>query len=275
MWGRVIRYRKVFFATDAQMAELAHNLSPFDILRAFSTSVSSETPPVFQLSGMSTFIDLSKGQEAIYAGMHTNCRYKVRRAEKMHDRFEIVMNSEAARRDFLTLFNDFARSKKNMPLLKPSRFKEYLPHADVFVLYLEGQPTCGRLVLRDEESGAALMLYSGTRRFDEGVDTITIGLLNRYLHWHEMKTYQEMGIGKYDLNGVSNASPFVSNFKMSFGGELSEIKYCVYAGTARPLWKLAHSLYLRFASDASTLKRDVALANDGQLSPEGPAPIAD
>jgi len=35
---------------------------------------------------------------------------------------------------------------------------KYLPHADVFMLYFEGQPTCGRLVLRDEESRRALML---------------------------------------------------------------------------------------------------------------------
>jgi hypothetical protein len=67
--------------------------------------------------------------------MHTNCRYKVRRAEKMHDRFEIVMNTAAARRDFVGFYNTFVRSSGKMPLLKPRRFNEYLPQAGVFMLY--------------------------------------------------------------------------------------------------------------------------------------------
>ena len=266
----ILRYRKVFLASGNQLDELVSNLRSFEILRAFwlLAAGSSGLRPLFQTQAQTAVVDLSKGQEAIYAGMHTNCRYKVRRAEKLRDRFEIVMNTEAARADFLPFYNTFAGNKGTVPQLKPRRFNEYLPHADVFMLYFEGQPTCGRLVLRDEESRTALMLYSGTRRLEQGANTITVGLLNRYLHWHEMKTYQAGGMEKYDFGGTGGPNVSVTNFKLSFGGQPATVDYCVYAGTAPKIWKLAHSFYTRWSGQA-TLRPDVTSTggSDGQVAP--------
>jgi hypothetical protein len=174
--------------------------------------------------------------------MHTSCRYKVRRAEKMRDRFEIVMNTNAACADFRDLYNGFARAKGRLPLLKQPRLDGYLPHADIFMLYFEGQPTCGRLILRDEESQAVLMAFSATRRLEQGADTITIGILNRYLHWHELRTYQAVGMKRYDFGGAGASYPSVTHFKLSFGGEVGTLNYRAYAGSARIAWKLVHSL---------------------------------
>lgn len=275
--GGPVRYFRMFFPREDQVAEFARSLRTLDVLRVVwgPTGLSNEVSLIARGWSQTSIVDLSKGQEAIYAGMHTNCRYKVRRAEKMRDRFEIVMNTEAARADFFSLYSTFALSKRYLPRLKPHRFNEYLPHADVFVLYFEGHPTCGRLVLRDEESRTALMLYSATRRLEQGADTITVGLLNRYLHWHEMKTYQAAGIEKYDFGGVGPRGVSLSNFKMSFGGELSPFSIYLYAGSARPVWKLAYSFYTRWkgeslryttwAREASTDKGILARqASDGQ-----------
>jgi hypothetical protein len=253
--GGVLRYFKVFLPTEDQLARLASNMRPLDVLRVFAgpPAIVHGFSPIAQGWAQTTVVDLSKGQEAIYAAMHTNCRYKVRRAEKMHDRFEVAMNTPAACADFLALYNAFASSRGKMPALKPGRFNAYLPHADVFVLYFEGLPTCGRLVLRDEQSGTALMLYSGTRRFEQGTDTITVGLMNRYLHWHEMKTYQAAGLATYDFGGVGPGRavvPSVSNFKMSFGGRLIPLGLYLYAGAARPAWKFAHSVYVKWRGES-------------------------
>jgi hypothetical protein len=244
MGGGLGRYARVFLPSPDELATLACQIGGFDVIRVFfgPTGFPEGFPPIAQGWAQTTVVDLTKGQDAIYAGMHTNCRYKIRRAEKMHDRFEIAMNTEAARTDFLALYNVFA-VKKKIPLLKRRRFGEYLPHADVFTLYFEGRPACGRLVLRDEDSCKALMLYSGTCRFDEGTDTITVGLLNRYLHWHEMKTYQAAGMETYDFGGVGPVNAPVDNFKMSFGGQVVTFGLYFYAGSARPLWRLAFSLY--------------------------------
>jgi hypothetical protein len=233
--------------SEAQLNELIDNLRPFDVLRVFRPAVvvSREIRPLIQREAATIFIDLSKSLEAIFAGMHTTCRYKVRRAEKMRQRFEIVMNTDAARRDFLPFYNNFAHKKGNVQPLNSRQFSELLPHADIFMLYFEGLPTCGRLVLRDEESRTALMLYSPTSRLDEGAHTTNIGLLNRYLHWHEIKTYHAAGLVTYDFSGAGDLYPSVTQFKLSFGGSLASFKYCAYAGSARPLWKLAHSAYTR------------------------------
>src|SRR5207253_1283661 len=101
----LIGYRKAFFASEMQLTELVHTLRPFQILRSFAGAaiVSNGTRPVVQNREKTALVDLTKGQGAIYARMHTNCRYKVRRAEKLSDRIEICENTEEVRRDFLTL----------------------------------------------------------------------------------------------------------------------------------------------------------------------------
>jgi hypothetical protein len=260
----MIRYRRVFFPRHDQLIQLVEQLRAFDLLRVFSDHPASPSTirPIARGKGLTTFVDLSKGQDAIYAGMHMNCRYKVRRAHKMRDRIDIVINTEMARSDFLALYNGFVRAKRKMPVLTSQRLNEYLPHADVFMLYFDGQPTCGRLVLRDLESRIALMLHSATKRLDPGADTITVGLLNRYLHWHEMKTYEAAGMEKYDFGGAGSATPSVTHFKRSFGGRLITFDYGFYAGTARTAWRFAHSLYTRWSGQTF----DISIPSEEPLS---------
>jgi hypothetical protein len=57
-----------------------------------------------------------------------------------------------------------------------------------------------------------------------------------------MKIYEAAGLHRYDFGGAG-APASVTQFKLSFGGELSTSKYFCYAGTGRIVWKLAHSLY--------------------------------
>jgi GNAT acetyltransferase-like protein len=272
--GGMIRYRKVFLARSDQLQQLVTDMGPLDIMRVFwhLGNVSNEIPAVFQDEGTSTYVDLCKPPEAILADMRTNCRYDVRRAEKMHERFEIVMNSESARADFLILYNRFASDKtkirgagvlERIPPLKPHRFDEYLSHADVFMLYFEGEPTCGHLVLRDEDSRTALLLNAATRRLEPGAATQMVGSLNRYLHWHEMKVYRAAGMEKYDFGGTGSVNRGVTNFKMSFGGSSITIKYFVYVGAAPGFWRLAHSLYRRWSGDRS-FRRDAVLADENR-----------
>jgi hypothetical protein len=258
--GGAVRYLKAFLPGEQELTELAANLRRFDVLRVFSAPMmtSNRVAPIARGWAQTTYVDLSKGQGAIHAGMHTNCRYKVRRAEKMQNRFDILMNTGAARADFLALYNNFAGSKGNLLRLKPYRFRELLQHADVFMLYFDGEPTCGRLVLRDAQSGTALMLYSGTRRLQPGADTITVGLLNRYLHWHEMKTYQAAGMKTYDFGGIGSTTTSVNTFKMSFGGQLKPVSSYLYVGSARQFWKLVYSLYTKWTGESVLYTRAAA-----------------
>src|SRR5690349_24448199 len=153
----ILRYRKVFFPSEQQLADLLKSLGTLDVLRVFRSPVVSSNgiSPIAESVTGTTSVGLRRSPEAILAGMRTNCRYDVRRAEKMRGRFEIAVNTGAVLADFPSFYNRFARTKGKVPVLKTSRFREYLPHADVFMLYFNGQPTCGRLVLRDKESRTA------------------------------------------------------------------------------------------------------------------------
>jgi hypothetical protein len=261
----LFRYRRVFYPRHDQLVRLLKHLGRFDVVRVFSdrTASSSGVRPIAQGQGQTTVVDLSLSQDAVYAGMHSNCRYKIRRADKLRDRIDIVMNTATACSDFFALYNSGARARSKIPHLTPQRLNEYLPHADVFTLYFDGQPTCGRLVLRDVESRTVLMMHSATRRFEEGADTITVGLLNRYLYWHEMKTYQAAGIEKYDFGGAGSANPSATQFKQSFGGHLTIYHYSVYAGRAPIAWELAHALYTRWTGQTF----DVGVQVDRPRSP--------
>jgi hypothetical protein len=252
--AKVVRYRRVYFPTQAQLSELVSNLRPWDLLRVFwaAATPSQGTRPVVQRQQKTIFVDLSKGSDGIYRGLHKNCRYKVRRAEKMRDRFRIAVNTEAARNDFVPFYNKFAHKKGDVPILTPYQFEEFLRYADTFMLYLDGHPSCGRMVLRDNEAHTALLMYSATSRFDEGADTITIGLLNRYLYWHEMKMYEAAGLEKYDFGGAGDVQSSLAHFKLSFGGQLSDVNYCFYAVGAPIFWKLMHSFYTFQRNPAAT-----------------------
>jgi Acetyltransferase (GNAT) domain len=241
--ARVLRYRKVFFASEDQLADLTKDLQARDFLRSFSPAsiLSTDVRLVYQRKQKTAFVDLTKNEAAIFADMHASCRYKIRRAEKLGGRIKIGVNTDAVRQDFMILNDAFVRNKRVVRPLKPHRLAEYLPHCDIFVLYYDGIPACGRLVLRDEETRTALMMFSPTRRFFPGADTITIGLVNRYLHWYEMKNYRALGLEKYDFGGLGPAS--LAQFKMSFGAQPASFNYCVYSGAARLVWKFAHSLY--------------------------------
>ncbi len=235
----LFRYWGAYFACEDRLAQLVKSLGPLDRLYAFSYSpmVAGWSRLLLKEKRKTTFVDLSKGEEAIWAGMHSSCRYKVRRAEKMRDRFEVVMNSDAAWADFRRLYNSFARAKGNLRLLTGRWIREYIGQGDVFVLYFDGRPTCGRLVLRDDENRIALMMHSATRRLEPGSDPITIGLLNRYLHWYEMKTYQTAGMQKYDFGGADDSYRTVTQFKLSFGGQISDLNCSVYTGSAALMWR--------------------------------------
>jgi hypothetical protein len=249
----IVRYRKVFLPSSEQLADLVSNLRTLEVLRVFSspTVVSNSIRPITASVIPTALVDLSKGQEATFARMNATCRNYIRRADKLRERIEIMVNTDAGRRDFLPFYNKFARNKSEVPLLKRRRFCEFLPHADVFMLYFDGQLTCGRLVLRDEETRTAQLLYSATTRLERNADTTTVSFLNRYLHWHEMKFYQAAGMDKYDFGGAREVNPSVTQFKMSFGGQLHTYHYCVYAGSGRAACGVVHALLTKGTSYAS------------------------
>ena len=72
----IVRYRRVYLPSEAQLTELVNDLAPFDLVRAFwpAAIVSHHVRPVAQGETKTTVIDLSKGLETVWARIHSSCR---------------------------------------------------------------------------------------------------------------------------------------------------------------------------------------------------------
>jgi hypothetical protein len=159
--------------------DISQSLQPNEVVRVFGASSEVRRLPhlVNHRQFQTAWIDLSAGPQAVLKGMkRKSCRYEIRRAEKMLDRVEVEINSANANRDFLAVYNDFAKSK-GLPRVSGLRLQEYSAHGETLVLYLEGEPLCCHLLLCDAEMGIVRLLYSGSRRLETPSDAAACGAL--------------------------------------------------------------------------------------------------
>ena len=216
----LLRYREFWFPSRTQAMEISKALRPNDVVRFFAVSPALDTLPhlVEQYRMHTVLINLSAGPDAILNGMKKkSCRREIRHAEKMLGRVAIEIGSEKADRDFLTIYNNFTRAK-GLPELHPQRIQENSAHCETFVLYLDGEPLCSHLLLRDPETNIVRPLYSGSRRLESPEHAAACGALNRYLHWQEMQRYYAQGFMYFDFGGISHLGESIARFKLSFGG---------------------------------------------------------
>ena len=212
-------------------------------------------------------MDLSGGPNKILNDMKKkSCRYEIRRAERMLGEVEIETGTSKARRDFLSLYNDFAQAKR-LPRFGPAQLREHSEHAETLVLYFRDEPLCCHLLLRDPDSGIVRLLYSGSRRLHTAEDAAACGALNRYLHWHELQRYHAQGFVRFDFGGVRDADDPISRFKLSFGGEVVLEHYCLLSGAA---WaaRLGQLVYERWRGSRASLSKsaDQATAPESSTS---------
>jgi hypothetical protein len=250
--GGLIRYRKIFFSSRETALEISRSMTANEVVRFFAAAweLDGLSNVVRHHAMLTTQIDLSAGSEQILRAMKKrSCRYEIQRAQKLGD-VEVERNSPRVLRDFLPLYNAFAKAKGPVPTLSPRQFHEVLAHGDAFVMYYQQRPTCCHLFLRDVEARTVRLLYSGSSRFKSPKDASACGSLNRFLHWHAMQQYRAEGIGTYDFGGIRNLAHPTARFKLSFGGPVVTEHYYLCGGTAW-LAKLGGTLYERLFKSAA------------------------
>jgi hypothetical protein len=221
--GGLLPYTAVFFPTDLTLTKLTEQPTPTQIARLFwtATELRNAGRVIRHHRTATVCIDLAGTLDAIAKGVAKNTRYEVRQAEKLGDRVRIERNGPESTKEFLALYNDFARSKPELSAINHSALGRYEGFADTFMAYLDEKPVCGHVLLRDPEIGRARLLYSASRRFDDRETARLSGTLNRFLHWREICAYREEGFNTYDLGGIQeDKSDGITQFKMSFGGEI-------------------------------------------------------
>ena len=264
--GGIVPYRAVFFPTDETLTELTERTKPTQMARLFwtATELRNANRVVRHEKTATVCIDLSGTLEALSKGVAKNTRYEIRQAEKLGDRIRIERNGPELTDKFLALFNDFVRSKPEVAAINHSMLRRYEAHADIFMAYLDGNPVCGHVLLRDVEIGRARLLYSASRRFDDRETARLSGTLNRFLHWHEICAYREERFSAYDLGGIKeDKADGITQFKMSFGGDVVKEHTYLCAGipwvgrTAQALLENVVKRYRRRSPRVGSSNRDL------------------
>jgi Acetyltransferase (GNAT) domain len=248
----LLRYRKIFFSPREAALEIGRSMAMNEVVRFFAADceLAGLANVVRHHAMLTTHLDLSVGpQQLLRAMKKKSCRYEIQRAQKL-GAVEIERNSPRALRDFLPLYNAFAKAKGPVPVLSLRQFQEFLAHGDAFVLYYQQQPACCHLFLRDMQARTVRLLYSGSSRFKSSRDASACGALNRFLHWHAMQQYHAEGIRTYDFGGIRNLAHPTARFKLSFGGSVETEHYYLCGGTAW-LAKLGGALYERWFKSAA------------------------
>jgi Acetyltransferase (GNAT) domain len=229
----LLPYRTVFFANEPALTQ---RLTPIQLARFFWTATELQNDRYLVQHDVTATIciDLNGSLDAILKGMSQTFRRKIRTAERMN-KLRIVRNGPEGSQNFLSLFNNFAQAKRSeVAPITSAVLRRYAPFSDIFLCYLDGELLCGHLNLVDCEANRSRLIFSASRRLDDGEKARTCAIMNCYLHWHEMRTYREEGLCTYDLGGFSNGTNAgIDKFKASFGGAIRNEHTYLCAGLPR------------------------------------------
>jgi Acetyltransferase (GNAT) domain len=232
----IIPYRTHFFPIDAVVGATARGLNSTEIAKLFWTTTDLDGGRCVLRHYVSATVcrDLEDRPEEVLQTVSKTCRYEIRQAEKLGSRIKVRRKDSQASRDFVSLYNNFARSKRGVSRVTDNVFDRYRDHADTFVVYLDEKPMCGHMVLRDADSARVRLLYSASRRLDDKESARLCGSLNRFLHLHEIALYREEGFRTYDFGGIQDGgSDGITRFKLSFGGRVVTEHTYLCAGRPR------------------------------------------
>lgn len=266
----LLSYRTVFFPDASALGNVLTSLTPMQLVSFYWTDALLDDPRFLVTYETSTTVcvDLACSLEVLRKDLSQTTRRKLRQAEMLSDRIKIVRNGVQASQDFLSLYNDFARSKTTgVAPINASVLRRYSDNSDIFLVYLDDMPLCGHLNLVDTGARRERLLFSASRRLDDAETARLCGVLNCHLHWHEIGVYRSEGLATYDLGGFSSGrNAGLDRFKSSFGGKLVEERTYLCARSprlARRLLRLATSLgYLERLKDAAPAPQQSLLATD-------------
>lgn len=219
----MLKYSVVYFPTESQLNDVRGNLPSNAIVRVKQAPESAGKLSCFDVSPFYAIcLDLARPVDELFRATDAQCRNKIRRGERMSDRIAIRTGSDALP-VMVELHNQLARVKGHSGPLSLRLLDKYAGASDAFALYLDERPMCAHFWLRDESCDRARLLFSASTRLQSKEDSALSGILNRYLHWHEIQKYKAEGFRIYDFGGFTDEADSASSlakFKLSFGAKI-------------------------------------------------------
>jgi lipid II:glycine glycyltransferase (peptidoglycan interpeptide bridge formation enzyme) len=173
-------------------------------------------------------IELNKAPAELFAHLSSNTRYKIRRAEREGVVPTVSPHPTSAELDtFCSFYDTFAAQKQrgasNRPKLQALTEKNALILATA--TDQSGATIAAHAYVADSQILRTRLLYSAShfRGADDSEARNQIGRANRFLHWHEIEQFKQLGYESYDLGGIplDESDPeknAIARFKSEFGG---------------------------------------------------------
>jgi hypothetical protein len=181
-------------------------------------------------------VDLAATPEAILASFSESTRYKVKRGA----RDEIGMEVETDIGRYCEFLNAAADTKQRGHV-DPATLAPYWNNMIATKAVASGEPLAMHGHLFDAQSGRAVLYHSASlfRLKGDSQQRNRIGRANRWLHYHEMLKFKDMGASVYDFGGYAKGATHpeligINEFKDGFGGSLVELSN--YVSHVALLW---------------------------------------
>lgn len=172
-----------------------------------------------QVKGETCTLDLTKPLTEILAGMKSNTRNEIKRAIKEGIDFETNYCYET----FVPFYNNFCESKNLENKIEVNTLTKY-DKTIITVAKYDNIVLAMHAIVINEKDKEAMLLYSCSQRLNDNISKKMIGWGNRFLHYKEFELFKELGIKRYEWNGIctnpNNSDIYnISLFKLAFGGE--------------------------------------------------------
>lgn len=172
-----------------------------------------------QIEGETSTLDLTKSTDELLSVMKSNTRNEIKRAIKEGVEFSHNEDYES----FVPFYNDFCEQKGIDYKTDVPTLKKYNRTIITVARYGDTILAMHATVVNTADK-VAMLLYSCSHRMGDGIDRKIIGWGNRFLHYKDFEYFKELGIERYEWNGICTdpSRPDVYNislFKLSFGSE--------------------------------------------------------
>lgn len=178
------------------------------------------------------YLDLTQGEETLFANIHRSTRNEIRRAAK--ENFQYVLSAQPTSEEveeFCSFFDRFAKQVQITPVRR-AKLGAFLAEHSLVLTYIrdeQGQILCYHAYIADGERISSL--YSASHReAGDNARNRAISRANKYLKWMNIKRFKEMGYHLYDFGGIfletnTEKQQNVNLFKLAYGGrEVLEYK---------------------------------------------------
>lgn len=204
-------------------------------VRYVQSSVPKKLPFMVTTPFRTAIVPIDRSDEDIFTGFKANFRNEIRRG----DREGLQFSCEPPTRENMRCFSVFLKSRglggANLNYCDN-------PHAFVTLGHRNTKFFASHLIILSPLQKRARLIYSATAPFgavepDDGESQRKIvGTANRWLHYHDMRHFRDLGAVLYDFGGLGNETSGgkkvegINKFKMGFGS-LEVIEY-----NQDPIW---------------------------------------